>query len=127
MHLFHFLTLFLFVNLSFLVMRGLRNDYCMTWSKRKYIVRSMFFCCLPNWLQYRPPPLPVIPLTKKVGMKKKEQREMESQGADSPPLPLRVAKTGKNHLNEEPSSSPGICDRFSQTISTLGHAALLRR
>ncbi len=26
---------------------------------------------------------------------------INSQGADLPPLPLRVAKAGKNHLNEE--------------------------
>ncbi len=44
-------------------------------------------------------------------------------------LPLRVAKTGKNRLNEEinPLLSTGIGERFSQTISNLGHAALLRR
>jgi hypothetical protein len=44
------------------------------------------------------------------------------------PLPLRVAKTGKNHLNEEiaPLLPAGIGERFSQTISNLGHAAILR-
>ncbi len=42
---------------------------------------------------------------------------------------LRTAKTGKNHLNEEitPLLPTGICERFSQTISNIGHAALLRR
>jgi hypothetical protein len=41
-----------------------------------------------------------------------------------PPPPLRVAKAGRNHLNEEftPSSPLG----YSQTITNLGHAALLR-
>jgi hypothetical protein len=47
----------------------------------------------------------------------------EPQGADSLPPPLRVAKTGKNHLNEEitPLLPTGIGERFSQTISNLGH------
>jgi hypothetical protein len=51
------------------------------------------------------------------------------QGADSPPLLLCVAKTGGNHLNEEitPRFSTGIGERFSQTISHLGHAAALWR
>jgi hypothetical protein len=46
-----------------------------------------------------------------------------------PPPPLHVAKTGKNHLNEEisPLLPTGIGEKFSQTISNLGHAALLRR
>jgi hypothetical protein len=50
------------------------------------------------------------------------------QGADSP-LPLRVAKTGKHYLNEEinPLLPTGIGERYSQTISSLGHATLLRR
>jgi hypothetical protein len=45
------------------------------------------------------------------------------------PLPLRVAKTGRNHLNEEitPLLPTGIDERFSKTISNLGHTALLRR
>jgi hypothetical protein len=44
-----------------------------------------------------------------------------------PPPPLRVAKTGENHLNEEitPLLPTVIGERFSQTISNLGHAALL--
>ncbi len=53
-----------------------------------------------------------------------------SQRAPTPsPPPLRVAKTGKNHLNEEitPLLPTGIGERFIQTISNLGHAALLRR
>jgi hypothetical protein len=43
-------------------------------------------------------------------------------------FPLRVTKTGRNHLNEEitPLLSPRIGERFSQTISNLEHAALLR-
>ncbi len=45
------------------------------------------------------------------------------------PISLRVAKTVKNHLNEEitPLLSTGIGERFRQNISNLGHAALLRR
>ncbi len=54
-----------------------------------------------------------------------------TQGADplTPPPLLRVVKTGKNHLNEEITHvlPTGIGGRFSQTISNLGHAALLRR
>jgi hypothetical protein len=36
-----------------------------------------------------------------------------------PPPPVRVAKTGKNHMNEEiiPLLPTGIGERFSQTIS----------
>jgi hypothetical protein len=50
------------------------------------------------------------------------------QGADYLP-PLHVAKTGKNHLNDEitPLLPTGIGERFSQTISNLGHEVLLRR
>jgi hypothetical protein len=42
--------------------------------------------------------------------------------------PKNLRKTGKNHLNEEitPLLLTGIGERFSQTISNLGHAALLR-
>ena len=56
------------------------------------------------------------------------RRVAQLEGADSPPH-LSVAKTGKNHLNEEITSllPTGIGKRFSQTISNLGHAALLRR
>jgi hypothetical protein len=45
------------------------------------------------------------------------------------PFPPRVAKAGKNHLNVEITTllPTGIGERFSQTISNLGHAALLRR
>ncbi len=52
-----------------------------------------------------------------------------SQGADPLLLPLRVAKAGRNHLNEEitPLLPTGIGERDSQTISNLVHAALLRR
>jgi hypothetical protein len=52
------------------------------------------------------------------------------QCADPPPLfPLHVAMAGKNHLTEEitPLLPTGMGERFSQTISSLGHAALLRR
>jgi hypothetical protein len=52
------------------------------------------------------------------------------QGADSPPPPsIRVDKKSKNHLNEEITHvlPTGIGERFSQTISNLGHAALLLR
>jgi hypothetical protein len=52
-----------------------------------------------------------------------------SRGADPLPIPLRVAKTGKNHLNEGISLllPTGIGERFSQIISNLGYAALLRQ
>jgi hypothetical protein len=45
------------------------------------------------------------------------------------PIPLRVAKAGRNILNEEitPLLPTGIGERYSQTVSNLGHAALLRR
>jgi hypothetical protein len=45
-------------------------------------------------------------------------------GRRPPPPPLRVGKTGKNHLNEEIIPTR-IGERF--TISNLGHAALLLR
>jgi hypothetical protein len=56
----------------------------------------------------------------------------EAQGADpSPPLPLHVpvATACENQLNEEitPLLPTGIGERYFQTISNLGHAALLRR
>jgi hypothetical protein len=40
-----------------------------------------------------------------------------------------LGKAGRNHLNEEitPLLPTGIGERYSQTISNLGHAALLRR
>ncbi len=43
------------------------------------------------------------------------------QGADPPP-PLHVATAGKN-----PPLPTGIGERYGQTISNLGHAALLRQ
>ncbi len=45
------------------------------------------------------------------------------------PLPIHVEKAGRNHLNEEitPLLPTGIGERCSQTISNLGHTALLRR
>jgi hypothetical protein len=44
------------------------------------------------------------------------------------PLPIRVAKAGRNHLKEEitPFLPTGIVERCCHTISNLGHAALLR-
>jgi hypothetical protein len=53
----------------------------------------------------------------------------DPQGAESLPPPLRVAKTGKNHMNDEitPLLPTGIGEQYSQTMSNLGHAALLRR
>ncbi len=64
--------------------------------------------------------------------KEKRKYDLHSQGADPLPLPLRVAKAGRNHLNEEisqitPLLPTGIGERYSQTISNLEHAALLRR
>ncbi len=46
-----------------------------------------------------------------------------------PPSSIRVAKAGRNNLNEviTPLLPTGIGEGFSQTISNLGHAALLRR
>ncbi len=51
------------------------------------------------------------------------------QGADPLPLPLHVAKAGRNNLKEEitPLLPTWIGERCSQTISNLGHASLLRR
>ncbi len=45
------------------------------------------------------------------------------------PFPLLVAKAGRNLLNEEitPLLPTGIGEQYSQTISNLGQAALLRR
>jgi hypothetical protein len=58
-----------------------------------------------------------------------------TQGADPPPPPpllaiaIAIAMAGKNHLNEEitPLLPTGIGERYSQTISNLGHAGLLHR
>ncbi len=46
----------------------------------------------------------------------------------TPPLPLRVAKAGRNHLNEEitPLLPTGIGQQYSLAISNLGHATPLR-
>jgi hypothetical protein len=51
-----------------------------------------------------------------------------SQGADSHPLPSTRVKAGRNNLNEEitPLLPTGIGERYSQTISNLGHTALVR-
>jgi hypothetical protein len=46
------------------------------------------------------------------------------------PLPSSTrGKAGRNHLNEEitPLLPAGIGERFSQTVSNLGHAALMSR
>ncbi len=57
--------------------------------------------------------------------------EVSSQGADPPPPPLREWRQVEiNHLNEEITSPPlptRIGERYSQTISNLEHATLLRR
>jgi hypothetical protein len=52
---------------------------------------------------------------------------LTSQGADPPPLPLHIVTAGR--VNEEitPLLPTGIGERYCQTISNLGHAALLRR
>jgi hypothetical protein len=54
--------------------------------------------------------------------------KIPAQGATTPP-PSTRGKAGRNHMNEEftPLLPTGIGERFSQTISNLGHAALLRR
>ncbi len=54
--------------------------------------------------------------------------ELCTECADSLPHYV-LAKTGKNRLNEEntPLLPTGIGERFSQTLSNLGHAALLCR
>jgi hypothetical protein len=51
------------------------------------------------------------------------------QGADPHPPSSTRGKAGRNHWNEEitPLLPTGIGERFSQTKSNLGHAALLRR
>jgi hypothetical protein len=51
------------------------------------------------------------------------------QGADPQPPFLYARKAGRNNLNAEitPLFPTGIGERFSQTMSYLGHAALLRR
>jgi hypothetical protein len=48
------------------------------------------------------------------------------QGADPPPSTR--GKAGRNHLNEEitPLLPTGIGEKYSQAISNVGHAALLR-
>jgi hypothetical protein len=51
-----------------------------------------------------------------------------SQGGDPRPPSSRRGKAGRSHLNGEitPVLPTGIGERFSKTISNLGHAALLR-
>jgi hypothetical protein len=50
-------------------------------------------------------------------------------GCRPPPPPSTGGKAGGNHLNEEitPLLPHWIAERFSQTVSNLGHAALLHR
>jgi hypothetical protein len=52
------------------------------------------------------------------------ESEHRPQGADPPPLLLRVAMAGGNHLNEEitPLLPTGIGER-AKTILNLGYAA----
>ncbi len=53
-----------------------------------------------------------------------------AQGVPTPTLPSSTrGKAGRNNWNEEftPLLPTGIGERLSQTISNLGHAALLRR
>ncbi len=54
-----------------------------------------------------------------------------TQGAEPRPLPLRVAKAGRKIKTRSVVCSPllptWIGERYSQTISYLGHAALLRQ
>jgi hypothetical protein len=52
-----------------------------------------------------------------------------TQGGSSQPLPPLIAKADRNHWNDEitPLLPTGIGERYSQTISNLGQAALLRR
>jgi hypothetical protein len=52
-----------------------------------------------------------------------------SQGADPHPPSSILGKEGRNHLNEEITSflPTGIGEEYGQTISNLGHTALLRR
>ncbi len=51
-----------------------------------------------------------------------------SQGANPTPSSTRIAKAGKNHLNEEitPLLPTGIDEWYSQNTN-IGHAALLRQ
>jgi hypothetical protein len=58
-----------------------------------------------------------------------ESNVSRSQGADLNPPPSTRGKAGRSHLNEEitPFLPTGIGERFSQTISNLGYATLLRR
>jgi hypothetical protein len=53
----------------------------------------------------------------------------EPQGTDPHPPSSTRGKAGRNHLNMEttPLLPTGMSERYSQTISNLGHAALLRR
>jgi hypothetical protein len=46
-----------------------------------------------------------------------------------PQLSVREGRAGRNHLNEEITSllPTRIGERYSQTISNLGHVVLLRR
>jgi hypothetical protein len=56
------------------------------------------------------------------------ERDISTGCRPHPPSSTR-GKAGRNHLNEEitPRLLTGIGERYYQTISKLGHAALLRR
>ncbi len=56
-------------------------------------------------------------------------KRVTPQGADTHPPSTTRGKAGRNHLYEDitPLLPTGIGERYSQTISNLGHAALLRR
>jgi hypothetical protein len=61
--------------------------------------------------------------------RKRDRAYITNRGLSPPTLPLSVAQTGRNNLNEEITNYPpppltGIGERCSQTIANLGHAAL---
>jgi hypothetical protein len=60
--------------------------------------------------------------------KKNSNKLVKKENNKAPlPLPLQVAKAGRNNLNDKiPLLPTGIGERYSQTISQLGHAALRR-
>jgi hypothetical protein len=73
--------------------------------------------------------LPDVPHPPRVQDSLVAEGTLPTECRPSPPLPLRVATAGNNHLNKEitPLLPTGIGERCSQTISNLGQAALLRR
>jgi hypothetical protein len=63
-------------------------------------------------------------------LKRYDHRSVNAQGADPPPpTSSNRGKAGRNHLIVEitPLLPTGIGELFSQTLSNLGHAALLPR